>query len=60
MKQLMILSLISNIYFRPTVFVIGTEILKEMINEDGKLAIHDFKEEAKDDDVESGVEDEPE
>ena len=43
-------------------FVIGTEILKERLNEDGKLAIevtiHDFKEEAKDDDVESGVEDE--
>ena len=49
---------------KPYVFVIGTEILKEIINEDGKLAIevtiHDFKEEAKDEDVESGVEDEPE
>ena len=46
------------------VFVIGTEVLKEIINEDGKLAIevtsYDFKEEAKDKDVESGVEDEPE
>ena len=46
------------------VFVIGTEIIKEIVTVDGKLAIevtiHDLKEEAKDEDVESGVEDEPE
>ena len=43
-------------------FVIGTEVIKEIRNEDNKMSmevtIHDLKEEAKDEDVESGVEDE--
>ena len=42
-------------------FVIGTEVIKE-IRRDNKVSmevtIHDLKEEAKDEDVESGVEDE--
>ena len=42
-------------------FVIGTEVIKE-ISKDNKVSmgvtIHDLKEEAKDEDVESGVEDE--
>ena len=45
-----------------SVFMIGTKIIKEIRNEDNKLAlevtIHDLKEEAKDDNEESGVEDE--
>ena len=43
-------------------FVIGTEVIKEIRNEDSivsiEVTIHDLKEEAKDEDVESGVEDE--
>ena len=45
------------------VFVIGTEIMKEMRMEDNKLpieiTIQALKEEVKDEDIESGVEDEP-
>ena len=43
-------------------FVIGTEVVKEIRNKDNilkiEVTIHDLKEEAKDEDVESGVEDE--
>ena len=43
-------------------FVIGTEVIKEIRSKDNKVSmevtIHDLKEEAKDEDVESGVEDE--
>ena len=43
-------------------FVIGTEVIKEIRNKDYQMSmevtIHDLKEEAKDEDVESGVEDE--
>ena len=43
-------------------FVIGTEVIKEIRNADNRVSmevtIHDLKEEAKDEDVESGVEDE--
>ena len=44
------------------VFVIGTEVIKELRNKESKLsievAIHDLKGETKNEDVESGVEDE--
>ena len=42
-------------------FVIGTQVIREIRNEDNKLpievTIHSLKEEAKDEDIESGVED---
>ena len=42
-------------------FVIGTQVIREIRNEDNKLPIeviiHSLKEEAKDEDIESGVED---
>ena len=45
------------------VFVIGTEVIKELRNKENKLSIevtiHDLKGETKNEDVESGVEDEP-
>ena len=44
------------------VFVIGTEVIKELRNKENKLSIevtiHDLKGETKNEDVESGVEDE--
>ena len=44
------------------VFVVGTEVIKELRNKESKLsievAIHDLKGETKNEDVESGVEDE--
>ena len=43
-------------------FVIGKEVIKEIRKKENKVSldvtIHDLKEEAKDEDVESGVEDE--
>jgi len=49
---------------KQSVFMIGTEVIKELRNEEKvfemEVKIHDLKEEAKDDDEESGVEDESE